>query len=186
MDILAHMLWANYGTRPINKKLESKNKKTVNIYWAMLWSIFPDILAFGIPAGFAFLAAIFSGHFSLITFLTNHNIFGKFISWSPQLYSIGHSIFTWFIVFGLVWLIFRKPKIVMFGWLFHIVLDVFSHALKHYPTPFLYPISDYHFPYGIWWRDPRFMIVNYILLLIVGIFVFVKYRKPKKIKNVIQ
>ena len=179
MDILAHMIWTNYGSRPINKKLKEKNKKPVNVGWAMFWSTFPDILAFGIPAGIAFFVSVFSGNFSIFNFLSEHNIFGQFVSWSPVLYSIGHSLVIWFLVFGLVWLIRGKFVPVLFGWLFHIVIDIFSHSIQQYPTPFLFPLSNYHFPYGVYWRNPSFIIVNYSLILIVGIYLFIKYKRSK-------
>ncbi len=181
MDILAHMIWTNYGARPINKKLKEKNKETLKVGWTMAWSIFPDILAFGVPAFLAFIEMIFSGNFSILTFMNEHNIFGgTFVSWSPMLYSIGHSIVIWFIVFGLVWLVRGKPFIMLYGWLFHICIDIFSHSITHYPTPFLFPLSNYHFPYGVSWRDTNFIIINYSLIVIVGVYIFIKNKKAKK------
>jgi hypothetical protein len=89
MDILAHMLWTNYGARAVNKKLEKK-----------------------------------------------------------------------------------KGPLISLGWALHILIDIPSHAATFYPTPFLFPISNYRFTHGISWSNKWFMIINYSLLLLVSLYFF--------------
>ena len=38
------------------------------------------------------------------------------------------------------------------AWPFHIILDFFTHSIEYFPTPILWPISDYKFD-GIPWSN---------------------------------
>ncbi len=83
---------------------------------------------------------------------------GLGLAW--QLYQISHSLFVFSAVFGIVWLIRRRPVLEMLGWPLHILIDIPSHTLRFFPTPFLWPVSSYHFD-GISWGNRWFMLVNY-------------------------
>jgi hypothetical protein len=83
-----------------------------------------------------------------------------------QLYQISHSLFVFSAAFGLVWLIRRRPVLEMLGWPLHILIDIPSHTLRFFPTPFLWPVSSYHFD-GISWGNRWFMLVNYSAILAV-------------------
>jgi hypothetical protein len=70
----------------------------------------------------------------------------------------------------------------MLGWLLHIILDIPSHSIDFFATPFLFPVSDYVFQYGARWSIPWFMILNYSLLLILFVYLFfIKKKKCTKI-----
>lgn len=51
----------------------------------------------------------------------------------------------------------------MAAWGLHILLDVPTHARSFYPTPFLWPLSDWTFD-GVSWTAPWALALNYTLL----------------------
>jgi len=57
----------------------------------------------------------------------------------------------------------------MLAWPFHIILDFFTHSIQYFPTPILWPISNYRFD-GIPWSNPNVMIINFIAILLIFIF----------------
>jgi len=181
MDIFAHTLWATVGAKKLNDSLGKKEKKNISILWASFWGIFPDFFAFTVPTLLSIYSLIFSGK-SLYD-ISHH---GPHLSegdptfnLASYLYQYSHSIIIFLLVFGIVWIIFKRPQFVMLGWLLHIILDIPSHSLEFFPTPFLFPFSNYHFPYGIMWSNQWFMIINYSFLLFV--FLYFLFRKKKNI-----
>jgi len=80
-----------------------------------------------------------------------------------QLYQISHSLFVFGAVFGLAWLVLRRPAFELLGWALHILIDIPSHSLQFFATPFLWPVSSYRFD-GISWGVRWFMITNYSCL----------------------
>lgn len=178
MDILAHTLWANAGARGANEIADKKGKKDFKISpaWAGFWGVVPDFFAFTFPFLFLLYKMLigqasfgFPGHH-----LADHSGFDL----ASYLYQFSHSIIIFALVFTLVWVWRRRPCYEMLGWLLHILIDIPSHSLSFYPTPFLFPISDYRFPYGVSWANQTYMIINYSLLLLIwGHFL---YRKKLK------
>ena len=175
MDILAHMLWANYGARAGNKVLEKKKKPVISLAWPTWWGVFPDLFAFTIPFCIVIFNVIFKGQ-SLSLIRNHHGLAGGF-DIASFLYQFSHSLVIWAVVFAVVWILSRRPRLVLLGWLLHILIDIPSHAGNMYPTPFLFPISDYRFLDGISWANPTYMIVNYSLLLIFTLYFFSKRKK---------
>lgn len=168
MDILAHMLWANYGARVGNKKLEKKKKPLISLGWVTFWGVFPDLFAFGIPMVLAIPNFIKNG-FSM----GRPEVFGL----PANLYQYSHSLVIWAAVFCIMWIIFKRPRLALLGWALHILIDIPSHSATFYPTPFLFPISEYRFVDGISWANPWYMIINYSLLLIVTLYFFLSKKK---------
>ncbi len=164
MDILAHMLWANYGARAGNKKLEKKKKPLINLTWVTFWGVFPDLFAFGIPMILAIPTIITNG------FTLDRHHFGI----SATLYQYSHSLVIWAVVFSIVWIISKRPRLELLGWALHILIDIPSHAASFYPTPFLFPISEYKFLHGVSWGNKWYMIINYSLLLLVSLYFFTR------------
>ncbi len=179
MDIFAHALWAGAGAQKLNESLEKRGKTKVSILWSAFWGIFPDLFAFSIPSVL-----------TLYALLVGTTTFQKLSERGPHLqpdnqafdlahnlYQYSHSLIIFFVVFGVVWFIFKRPRLEMLGWLLHILIDIPSHSINFFPTPFLFPLSNYRFPYGIAWSNQIFMIVNYSLLLLV--FLYFSFRKKK-------
>lgn len=171
MDILAHMLWANYGARAGNKKLREKKKREISLPAVTFWGVFPDLFAFGIPTALMVLTAIGTGSLPH----GRPNMFGL----PATLYQYSHSLVIWAFVFILVWIITKRPHLALLGWALHILIDIPSHAASFYPTPFLFPLSNYKFLHGVSWGNTWYMIINYSLLLIVSIYFFTKKRSTQ-------
>lgn len=179
MDIFAHTLWANAGARGANAIAEKKGNKKFKISpgWTGFFGVAPDFFAFTFPFLFLFYKMLIGqAHFG---FPGHHAQIGG-LDVATYLYQFSHSIIIFALVFTLVWVLSRRPRYEMLGWLLHILIDIPSHALSFYPTPFLFPISDYRFPYGISWANTTYMLINYSLLLVVwGHFLYRKNRNKK-------
>ncbi len=180
MDIFAHTLWTNAVARGANKVAEKKGKNFhMSVGWTAFFGIFPDLFAFTIPfiirASFLFTGSATLSNFFHRPEIAEEGVFnnGGF-DLAHNLYRYSHSLVIWAAVFLIVWAIWKRPRWELLGWALHILIDIPSHALSFYPTPFLFPISDYKFPYGIQWSNQWYMIINYLALLIVWIRIFWK------------
>ncbi len=192
MDIFAHILWANAGARGANKISDNKgggepsalNKKKFYMHpgWTGFWGVFPDFFAFTIPFVIGIYNLLFNpayeGGFG------RHHIPVSGFDLSAFLYQFSHSLVIWVLVFILVWVVRRRPKYEMLGWALHILIDIPSHVLAFYPTPFLFPISEYRFPYGIQWSNMWYMIINYSLLTIVWIGILLNKKNKSATENI--
>lgn len=194
MDVLAHSLWSGIITFFANLKL----KKKMKVFWAIFWGIFPDLFSFT-------LLFIWIG-FSLITGSYSPVDLQKVDAYEPVgmnagtlfnltnvLYKLSHSLIIFACVFLLVWgikvLLYKKFNktdglipLVMLFWLLHISIDIFTHSYEYYPTPFLWPISDFMFN-GISWVNTTFMIINYTLIIIIYGYIYYLFRRKSKKKN---
>ncbi len=182
MDILAHTLWTTAVVREGNKEAgKKKSSFKLNLFWTGFFGIFPDLFAFTLPFIFSFYKVI-TGQQVFGSFSTRHQVADGF-NLSHTLYYYSHSLVIWALVFLVVWLILKRPLWELLGWAFHILIDIPSHAVGFFPTPFLFPVSTYVFPYGIAWSNVWFMIVNYTALLFVWGGIFIKKYSKKKIFN---
>ncbi len=179
MDILAHTLWANAGARGLNKIQEKKGKpKIIHAGWTGFWGVFPDLFAFTIP----FILVIFrviTGELSLSSFGDHHGPVAGF-DLASYLYQYSHSLVIWVAVFAIVWIISKRPRYELLGWALHILIDIPSHAIGFYPTPFLFPISEYRFPYGVDWSNMWYMIINYSGLILVWTGIMVSRLRQRR------
>lgn len=165
MDILAHTLWTNAGARAANKVAQKKGGRFhVSVGWTAFFGVAPDFFAFTIPFIIGMYRAIFLGQ----PFIRGHHAptVGGF-DLAAYLYQFSHSLVIWALVFVLVWILSKRPRWELLGWALHILIDIPSHAIGFYPTPFLFPLSEYRFPYGISWGNTWYMIINYSALLFV-------------------
>ncbi len=183
MDILAHTLWANAGARGANKIAEEKGKSFhIHPGWAGFWGVFPDFFAFTIPFIIGMYNLLFNpayeGGFG------KHHIEVQGFDIAAFLYQYSHSLVVWAFVFLVVWFFSKRPRYELFGWALHILIDIPSHVLAFYPTPFLFPISEYRFPYGIQWSNMWYMIINYSLLAIVWIGILLNKTKKSVPENI--
>lgn len=167
MDIFSHGLWAGAAGKAVNKKTTGP----LNFWRMVWWGIFPDLLGFTPVFVWLFWNLIFNG-------LNLADLPGpeKIEPWpgdtlpifrlTSTLYAIGHSAIIFLVVFGIVFLVFKKPVWEMGGWLFHILLDIPTHSYKFYATPFLWPLSNFKFD-GFPWTSLWFLIPNYLFIILV-------------------
>ena len=168
MDILSHGLYGALYGKVVNQKLENH---PVHIGWAFWWGIFPDIFAFA--PGFVYdLYRRLRGMEPLF-----RKPDGTLQSWTPGfdsvphatqfLYQISHSLVVFALVFGVVWLLTGRIPWVLIPWAMHILMDVPTHSMEFYPTPVLWPVSDWKFLHGFSWAQGWFMATNYGILLLL-------------------
>jgi hypothetical protein len=179
MEILAHTLWTTAAARKANAVVKKKGKLyKLSVAWTAFWGIFPDLFAFSLPFFYSFWKVV-SGQQDFGSFSTRHQVADGF-NLAHTLYQYSHSLVIWALVFLIVWALLRRPPWVLFGWALHILIDIPTHSLAFFPTPFLFPISKFVFPYGVAWSTTWFMIANYCTLaLLWGSILYNKYRRKK-------
>jgi hypothetical protein len=165
MDIFSHGLWGGVT-------VGRKNKQS---FWtAFTFGIFPDAFAFGIPFSHLLFSLIAGGQQDImIRPGVGHADIPAYVF---TLYDISHSLVIFTAAFLLVWAIRKKPLWEMCAWGFHIVLDIFTHSDKFFPTPFLWPVSDFHVN-GHSWGTPEIFFPNVALLAILYGYWWWKRRK---------
>ena len=180
MDVFSHGLWAGAASKAGNIKIFKE--KPLKTWRSVAFGVFPDVFAFAPAFIYMFASYIFpsipkmdhpgpthlepaTGNTLIISNLT-HN-----------LYNLSHSIIIFLLIFGLIWLIFRRPVFEMGAWLLHILMDIPSHSYDFYPTPFLWPFSDFKIN-GVHWGQSWFMITNYSLIILAYLIIYLlKKRK---------
>lgn len=183
MDIISHGLWPAALSHWLNMKKGYALKPGQTAFWGM----FPDLLAFTIP--FLWLGwSLATDAIDLSDMRHSHSAEGTSADWgvigklTALLYQIGHSGVIFLAVFLLLWfvrsVIFKqgKPYLELGAWGIHILMDIPTHRLNFYPTPFLWPISDVQVD-GISWGTPWFMGINVFLLIAVYGYIFYKRKR---------
>ncbi|TSC70924.1 MAG: membrane protein [Parcubacteria group bacterium Gr01-1014_46] len=168
MDIFSHGL---YGGVAFGRKTKR------DYITAFLFGIGPDLLAFGPFFIFAFLG--------FVPFPTGRieppssNVIPEYIH---SLYNFTHSFIIYALFFALLWFLGKKTfaKLTL-GWPLHILIDMPVHSLNFFPTPFLWPVSDFHID-GVPWSNPYIFFPNIIVLLVLYVFWFFK-KKRKRLEN---
>ena len=149
MDIFSHGLWGGAAL----------GRKSRNLYlMAFGLSVLPDLLAEGIMFSLAFLKlegmpSLGNGHPDIV----------EFPVYARNFYNMTHSLVIFFILFGVIWAAGKKPFYPLIAWAIHVLVDIPTHSLDLFPTPFLWPVSDYRFD-GIGWNNAIVMIPNIVLL----------------------
>jgi hypothetical protein len=153
MDILAHGLWAAAASKTANRR----RTRRIRVGWAAWWGVFPDLFAFTVPTALSVWQQVTGA----VPAGASHGPHGMaYLGLAWQLYQISHSLFVFGAVFGLVWLVRRRPALDLLGWALHVLIDVPSHSMRFFATPFLWPVSSYRFD-GVSWGQPWFMLTNY-------------------------
>lgn len=166
MDIISHGLWGG-GLFAYDK---AQRRRTKKLFWiAFLFGVFPDFLAFSWPFA-ARILSMLSGNGSGFSNNGGHPVFPDYVH---DLYTFGHSLIVFSTIFLLVWLFMKKPYIPMLAWGFHVFIDIFTHSKAFFPTPFLWPISNYNFD-GISWGTPVIFLTNVVLLVVLYTYLYIK------------
>jgi hypothetical protein len=162
MDTLSHGLWGGIAF----------GRKAKRDFWlAISFGLAPDFLSFGV----FLVSSIIVGGFTF-----DHQgppDLATVPSYVFTLYDITHSLIVSAVVFLAVWFVRKKPLIPMLAWPLHILIDIPTHGIEFFPTPFLWPLSDYRFD-GISWGHPYIFFTNIALLaLAYAWFLFKKLRQ---------
>ena len=152
MDILSHSLWGGIAL--------GRKKKSDFIY-ALILSVLPDILAEGIM-----FSLIYLGVKNMPSMEHGHPNITEFPLYAQYFYNVTHSLIIFFIAFVIIWAIRKKPYVLLLAWALHIIIDIPTHSYELFPTPFLWPISDFKIN-GIPWDNSMILIPDITLLLIL-------------------
>lgn len=176
MDVFAHTLWTN---ALFHLKYNQQRRKR---YLAAFFGVVPDLIGFA-PL---FIYMIFSGRLfsgEQFPFAQTNWTF----SFAENAYNYTHSLVIFAVVTALVTLVLyiRRGREIsgvvfpwpMLGWGLHICIDFFTHP-DFYHTPIVFPLSDFRFTGGISWGHPVFMAINYSLLILAYIAIYI-YQKKK-------
>lgn len=162
MDVLSHGLWGG-------AIVASKGKR---FFWlGFLFGILPDIISF-LP------------HFFDMTFGDGWHPLGKRppLESIPQitfaLYNVTHSLIIFSAAFLATWAFLKKPFLPTLAWGLHILLDIPTHSTSFFPTPFLWPISDFKID-GISWSHPLIYFTNLGLLFLI--YMYLLFLRPRRL-----
>lgn len=166
MDIISHGLWGSIAFGRTGRS---------SFWWSFFFGVLPDLSSFGL--------------YTLGTWVRlfphpdwrsgEHPIPEEIPVFVHTLYNYSHSLIIFLVVFGFIWLIRRRPIWPVAAWGLHIFVDIPTHSSDFFPTPFLFPLSDFHIN-GISWSNPIIFFPN-VLLLFMGLIWFLwRYRSSKK------
>lgn len=166
MDIFSHGLYGGVAFGRRSKK---------DYLTAFLFGIGPDLLAFG-----PFFLSVLLGFAKWPTHFEPPSN-GMIPQYVHSFYNVTHSLVIYGIFFALLWWVFKKRDFakLTLGWPLHILVDIPTHSTAFFPTPFLWPVSDFHIN-GVPWSEPYIFIPN--VLVIVGLYTY-WYIKRKKSYN---
>ena len=163
MDIISHGLWggAAFGR---------KNKH--NFLASFIFGIGPDFIAFA-----PFFVSMFLGLNDWPGFSTASPVPGTIPNYVFLLYQYSHSLIIFAVIFLLIWAFLRKPLWESLAWPLHILLDIPLHGEGFFPTPFLWPFSNFHID-GVPWAHPLIFIPN-VIMLVAFYYYFYIYKKRR-------
>ena len=159
MDTLSHTLWGKglFGYRKYGQ-------------WALLFGALPDLLSFGLYFLVNFVSSGFRMEFGKPELHTIPD-------WVFTMYDISHSLVIALVAIIIIFETNKELCFPMLAWPFHILLDFFFHSKEYFPTPILWPISNYKFD-GIAWSNPYIWIGNITCIIILFLY---RYKFKNKI-----
>ncbi len=162
MDIISHGLYGGVAF--------GRNSKIS--YWkAFFFGVAPDLSSFGILFALSILSIASGPDFS-----DGPPDPASIPQYVHSLYNVTHSLIVAFTVIGMVWLVRGKPLLELFAWPLHIMVDIPTHSSDFFPTPFLWPISNFHVD-GISWGMPYIFISNIALLIVLYTWFYISRKK---------
>ncbi len=159
MDIVSHGLWGSLAFGRRNRR---------DFWLAFLFGIVPDLLSFGL-----FTLGAWTGFFDHPDWRSGqHPDPSQIPLFVHMMYDYTHSLIIFFCVFLLVSIIRKAPFLPLAAWGLHILVDIPTHSQDFFPTPFLWPISEYTVN-GIAWSHPAILLPDVILLIVLYAWFFV-------------
>lgn len=156
MDYFSHGLWSYIFFHRIKKPI-----------YAVLFGLMPDTFSWVIYAIYNILTGSFFGKPNL----------DLIPDWAFTLYGISHSLIIWSVIILALFIVLRKVPLYVFAAPISIIMDVPTHSREFLPTPFLWPVSNWHFP-GFSWGQGWFLLINYAFIF--SLLGYIIYKKRKK------
>lgn len=164
MDIISHGLWGSLAFGRKNRRF---------FWWSFFFGVFPDLSSFGF-----YTVGTWIGLFPHPDWSSGQHPSPEAIpTFVHVLYSYSHSLIIFLAVFGLAWFFVRRPIWPLAAWGLHILVDIPTHASEFFPTPFLFPISDFHID-GVSWGHPMIFFPNAVLLIGLYALWYLKRKYP--------
>lgn len=150
MDFVSHALWGGitFGRRTRKAFITATGV-----------SLLPDALTEGL-----FFVPYLLGVGGMPSWDHGHPDIVVYPLWAQTFYNSTHSIVVFAVAFLLIWALVAKPVWVVGAWGLHILIDIPTHSLDLFPTPFLWPLSDFRFD-GVGWHNPVVLGADALLLL---------------------
>ena len=167
MDIFSHALW---GVATLGRKGRG------DFLFAVAFSLLPDFLGEGMM-----FFLIILGLPNMPSLEHGHPNITEFPLYAQSFYNATHSLIVFVLVFALVWMIRKRAFIPLAVWGIHILIDIPTHSFKLFPTPFLWPLSNFKVD-GIGWNSPMILVPNCALLVLIYALWFYERRMGKKAK----
>ncbi len=169
MDLVSHVLIGRaLGTPPKNSKKD--------VFWITFFSFLPDLpqIIIYIYLGFINSRAFF------IPFNTDWDGFRDFNPVWSALWEIPHSVFFVLLVIFPIVLFFKLPKMALFVYALHIIIDLFTHSgewgVKLF-YPFSYQIKGFTNAWSWSFAD---ILLSWSILVIVIIIFHLSFRRKNK------
>jgi hypothetical protein len=80
------------------------------------------------------------------------------------LYNARHSLLVFALVFGIAWLLAKRPILEMLAWSLHILIDIPTH--QDFRPAASWPLSSYRIS-GLRWENHWFLAANYAALFVL-------------------
>jgi membrane-bound metal-dependent hydrolase YbcI (DUF457 family) len=149
MDFISHGLWGSIAFGRRNRS---------SFWLAFAIGMAPDLFSFGA----LYVAATF-GLSPKPDFSHGTPPESTIPPYVHHLYDYTHSFVIFLLVFFLIWLVLKRPVWELGAWGLHILADMPLHSYAFFPTPVLWPFSDWKFD-GWQWTTPGILITNFALL----------------------
>jgi membrane-bound metal-dependent hydrolase YbcI (DUF457 family) len=167
MDVLSHGLWGGIAFGRTSRRA----------FWtAFAFGVAPDLLAFGPHLAGSVWNALGGGSYQPTDPAHGYANIPPYVF---AAYQVTHSLVVFAAAFLSTWLLRRRPFWPMAAWGLHVLMDIPTHGLSFFPTPFLWPFSDMRID-GIPWSRPVIFFPNVILLALSYAWYFAIRRRKRK------
>lgn len=166
MDIFSHGVWGNLQYRLIPYTREH----SYLIGWGIFFSVFPDLLAFGHAFIWMFIKRL-KGELKRFPRTPEEYEVLPIHRSTLILYNFSHSLIIWALVVLISWIIIGTFPWPLLGWAVHIVIDIPTHEVNFYPTPYLWPLPHKKIN-GYSWANRDFMAFN-IMAIVAAYILFI-------------
>ena len=163
MDIISHGLWGGWAFG---------RKSRTSFELAFVIGLAPDLFSFGVLWVAATLGLAPKPDFSHGT--PPESTIPLYVH---HLYDVTHSLVVFLCVFMIVWLLLKRPLWKLGAWGLHVLVDIPTHSFAFFPTPFLWPLSDWKFD-GWQWNTPAILIPNYLMLSLLYLYFLSRIPRP--------